>query len=139
MSYPPLPHYLTFRSPQLPAHSFLYQKLWFPSPATNRRQNSDECTYIILTLKRVKQLQQLVGEFCCTAPNTKAKPGKLKISVLCVKLNTNMRIPKKSQHRRFYIRDTLERIELSCTLGIHFKCKTLIWFIRTCEIPVIKM
>jgi len=116
-----LPHYLTFRSPQLPVHSFLYQKLWFPSPATNRRQNSDECTYIVLTLKCVKQLQQLVGEFCFTAPSTKAATGKLKISVLCVKLNTNMRIPKKNQHRRFYIRDTLERYRIVMHIGDPFE------------------
>ena len=120
-----LPRYLTFRSPQLPAHSFLQQTLWFPSPATNRCQNSDEWTYIVLTLKYVEQLRQLFGEFFCTAPNTKATPGKLKISVLCVKLNTNVRIPKKNQHRRFYIRDTMERIELSCTLGSFFNVKPL--------------
>jgi hypothetical protein len=108
-------HYLIFRSPQLPAHSFLYSTLWFPSPTTNRRQNSGECTYIVLHLKCVKQLRQLFGEFCCTAPNTKATPGKLQISVLCMKLNTNVRMPKKNQHRTFYIRDKLARIELSCT------------------------
>ena len=112
---------------------------WFPSPATNRRQNSDECNYIVLNLNCVKQLWQLFGGFCCTTTNTKATPGKRNTSVLCVKLNTNMRIPKKNQHRRFHIRDTLERIELSCTMGDPFLCITLIWFIRTYEIPVIKM